>query len=114
MDNQMTLKPRISEKAYGLSQLNNVYVFQVPLDANKLSIARAVATQFGVTVETVNVMTTKGKTKRTVRKGGRAKMGKRVDMKKAYVTLKEGDSIVVFAAEDDKDKESAPKKKEKK
>jgi hypothetical protein len=44
-------------------------------------------------------MVTKGKAKRTYRKsGGRSVMGRRSDAKKAYVTLKEGDSIPVFEA----------------
>ena len=101
MSKSMILKPRISEKAYGLSQVNNVYVFQVPNDANKLTVAEAVAAQFEVTVLSVNISNTKGKVKRTYRKGGRPTTGQRSDVKKAYVTLKDGDSIAVFATEDD-------------
>lgn len=98
MDKSLSLKPRMSEKAYGLSQSQNVYVFDVPKDANKHSVARAVAAQFEVTVEKVNVANTKGKVKRTVRKGGRAATGRQSDTRKAYVTLKEGDSLPIFAA----------------
>ena len=97
----MTLKPRISEKAYALSQSANVYVFQVPAEANKLTVADAVTAQFGVSVNTVNIAVSKGKLKRTVRKGGRQSFGKRSDTKKAYVTLKDGDSIAVFPNEED-------------
>lgn len=109
----MVLKPRVSEKAYGHSQVLNTYVFEVPGDANKLTVADAVASQFDVTVEAVNILNVKGKTKRTIRKGGRASIGKRTDKKKAYVTLKDGDSIVIFAAEEEADTKEA-KKKEKK
>ncbi len=108
MSKSMILKPRVSEKAYGVSETSNTYVFQVPTDANKTTIADAVSAQFDVTVETVNVMNVKGKVKRTVRRGGKASIGKRVDIKKAYVTLKEGDSIVIFKAEDESNE--APKK----
>lgn len=111
MDKSMTIKPRISEKAYALSQTQNVYVMQVPADANKLTVANAISAQFDVTVTNVNINNAKGKTKRTVRKGGRSSFGKRPDVKKAYVTLKEGDSIAVFATDDDQ--EAKPKASEK-
>lgn len=94
----LVLKPRVSEKAYGLSQVRNTYVFDVERAANKHSIARAVSEQYGVTVTEVNVINQKGKTKRTVRKGGRPVMGRQSDVKKAYVTLKQGDSLPIFAA----------------
>ena len=113
MSLSMVLKPRISEKAYGLSQSSNTYVFQVPGDANKLTIATAIKDQFGVTVTNVNITNLKGKTKRTVRRGGRATNGSRSDIKKAYVTLIDGDSIAIFANEEDKS-DAKPAKKDKK
>lgn len=120
MSKSMTLRPRVSEKAYALSQAANVYVFEVPVDANRVTVTDAVQVQFDVTVSDVNILNVKGKVKRTVRKGGRQTMGKRRDFKKAYVTLKEGDSITLFPSENDADKAAAnpaaaPKaKKEKK
>jgi len=108
----MILKPRVSEKAYGQSQTMSTYVFVVPVDVNRHEVAGAVSAQFDVTVTDVNILNVKGKVKRTIRKGGRQTMGKDVDFKKAYVTLKEGDSIAVFATED---ADNEPKgKKEKK
>jgi large subunit ribosomal protein L23 len=99
----ITVKPRMSEKAYNHSVTRNVYVFQVPLDANKSTIKQAVEKQFDVTVLLVNTTVTKGKTKRQFQKRGKANTGTRVDIKKAYVTLKEGDSIPVFSnAEEEK------------
>ena len=114
MDKQMTLKPRMSEKTYGLSMTGNVYVFTVPGNATKQSVAAAVKAQFDVTVENVNMTVVKGKTKRTVRKGGRPTMGQRSDMKKAFVTLKEGDKLPFFETEDDKKSDKKDKKAEKK
>jgi large subunit ribosomal protein L23 len=112
MSKTLVLKPRVSEKAYGQSQTKNVYVFVVPTDVNRNQVADAVTAQFAVTVTGVNILNVKGKAKRTVRKGGKQSQGKDNDFKKAYVTLKEGDSIAVFATEDDK---AEPKgKKEKK
>ncbi len=98
MDKTTTLAPILSEKAYGLSQTHNTYVFAVPKGANKHTIARAVTAQFEVTVENVNVTNIGGKSKRTVRKNGRAVMGRQSDTRKAYVTLKDGDSLPIFAA----------------
>ncbi len=112
MEKTLVLKPRVSEKAYAESQ-QNVYVFGVDKHADKLSIARAVEAQFGVTVKSVNTVVSKGKAKRTIRKGGRPVAGRTSDFKKAYVTLKEGDSIALFAAAED-DKAEKPAKKEKK
>lgn len=101
MSKTMLLKPRISEKAYAMAQAKNVYVFQVPTDAGKLEIAQAVTAQFDVQVIDVNLMNVKGKVKRTIRRGGRATTGKRPDFKKAYVTLKAGEAIPIFASEDE-------------
>jgi large subunit ribosomal protein L23 len=95
---ETVLKPRMSEKAYGVSQLRNTYVFDVDGDANKHSVARAVSEQYTVTVLSVRVVNQKGKVKRTVRKGGRPAMGRQSDYKKAYVTLKAGDTLPIFAA----------------
>lgn len=113
MSKTLVLKPRVSEKAYALSQARNTFVFVVPNDANKVTVAEAVTAQFDVTVTEVNITNVKGKVKRTVRKGGRASTGRDNDFKKAYVTLKAGDTIAVFAAEDEADKKSAKKKETK-
>lgn len=88
--------PRATEKAYAQSQ-NNVYVFNVPLTANKQEIAAAVEAQFEVKVERIKTLVQSGKAIRFSR-GKRAQPGKttRKDSKKAYVTLAKGDSIQVF------------------
>jgi len=112
MENNLVLKPRMSEKSYGLSETRNVYVFDVPTDATKHTVARAVAAQFKVTVEAVNIVNVKGKVKRTVKKGGRAVSGARSDIKKAYVTLKDGDKLPFFESikEEEQKLEEADKK----
>lgn len=94
----MPLKPRMSEKAYALTNERNTYVFVVPGTANKVTVAEAVAEQFKVTVEAVNISITKGKVKRSYRRGGRPTVGRDNDIKKAYVRLKAGDQIPIFAA----------------
>ena len=98
-DTILLLQPRLSEKAYGLSQTHNVYVFDVPRNANRQSIAAAVKAQFDVSVLAVNVTNHKGKAKRTVSKGGRRSIGgMQSAVKKAYVVLKAGDTLPFFAS----------------
>jgi large subunit ribosomal protein L23 len=81
------LAPVITEKAALLSELNKV-VFRVAQDASKDEIAAAVEELFKVNVTKVNTLVVEGKTKRF-----RGRLGKRNDVKKAIVTLAEGQSI---------------------
>ncbi len=81
------LAPLITEKATLLSEQNKV-VFKVALDSTKEDIASAVEELFKVKVTKVNTLVQKGKTKRF-----RGRPGRRVDVKKAIVTLQEGQSI---------------------
>ena len=85
----VVLAPHITEKAT-LASENNAVVFKVANDATKPQIKEAVEAIFGATVANVNTVVVKGKTKRW-----KGKPYKRVDMKKAIVTLKDGDSIDV-------------------
>jgi large subunit ribosomal protein L23 len=100
------LRPRLSEKTFGLANDKTVYAFDVPATANKQTVARAVAAQFEVTVIDVRMLNIKGKAKRTVRKGGRAVSGSQSDRKKAYVTLKAGDKLPFFQTEEDEQKKA--------
>ena len=79
--------PVITEKATLLSEHNQV-TFRVPLEATKPEIKAAVEGLFNVKVSAVNTLRQKGKVKRY-----RGRVGKRVDYKKAIVTLAEGHSI---------------------
>ncbi len=93
---ELKIIPRMSEKSYAQAQ-NEIYIFDVPIKATKQQIGDAVAKQYDVAVQTVNVVVAKGKVKRSYRKGGTPIMGKRKNVKKAYVRLAEGNSIPVFA-----------------
>lgn len=97
--NPIAITPRTTEKAYGLSG-DSVYVFTVPLSANKQAIARAVEAQYEVKVVSVTTLVQNGKTVRYSR-GKNRYPGKttRSDSKKAYVRLAKGESIPVFATE---------------
>ncbi len=81
--------PVITEKATMGSEHGQV-TFKVPLSASKPRIKTAVETLFDVKVKGVNTLVQKGKNKRF-----RGIMGRRSDMKKAVVTLEEGQTIDV-------------------
>lgn len=85
------LKPVVSEKSYSLMD-EGKYTFLVDPRANKTEIKIAVETVFGVKVSSVNTMNRQGKRRRT-----KTGMGKRKDIKRAIVTLKEG-SIDIFGS----------------
>ncbi len=88
----MYLTPRISEKAIAMGE-RGTYVFDVPADANKIEVAKAVAASFNVEVTDVNIMITKGK--QVSRRYGK-NAGHRKDVKKAMVQLKMGQKITLF------------------
>ena len=83
------LSPHITEKSTLLSE-HNAVVFKVAGGATKPQIKAAVEALFGVSVSGVNTITTKGKTKRW-----KGRPYTRSDVKKAIVTLAEGQSIDV-------------------
>lgn len=85
---QVLLAPQISEKATMLAERNNQVIFIVTPDATKPEIKAAVELLFRVRVGSVQVMNTKGKTKRF----GRT-MGRRSDVRKAIVSLEAGQEI---------------------
>ena len=82
-------RPIITEKATMASEANAV-VFEVAIDSTKPQIKQAIEGLFGVKVKAVNTTITKGKQKRF-----RGQLGRRKDVKKAYVTLEEGNTIDV-------------------
>lgn len=83
------LAPHITEKSTLVSE-HNAVVFKVANDATKPEIKAAVEALFNVTVTGVNTITQKGKTKKW-----KGTPYTRSDMKKAIVTLKDGQSIDV-------------------
>jgi large subunit ribosomal protein L23 len=83
------LAPAITEKATMLSEHNKV-VFKVAKTATKPEIKAAVEALFGVKVTAVNTLVRKGKTKRF-----RGTLGQQSDVKRAVVTLAEGQTIDV-------------------
>ncbi len=81
------LRPIITEKAT-IANENGQVTFAVVMDATKPQIKAAVEMLFNVKVTAVNTIVQKGKAKTF-----RGRPGRRSDMKKAMVTLAEGQSI---------------------
>jgi len=83
------LGPHVSEKSTILTEESNQYTFKVTRDATKPEIQAAVESIFDVTVEELQVLNVKGKSKRSARGITR----KRPDWKKAYIRLQAGQEI---------------------
>jgi large subunit ribosomal protein L23 len=84
--------PRVSEKTARLQEVSNQYVFEVDREATKADIKSAVEQMFSVQVEKVTVMNVKGKSK-----AFRFRGGTRSGWRKAYVRLRDGQTIDVMA-----------------
>ena len=92
MDPYQIIKcPLITEKGMRYNEEHNTVVFQVEPRANKIQIKQAVETLFQVKVLHVNTLNMLGKKKRV-----RFREGKKPDWKKAYVTLRAGDTVTFF------------------
>jgi len=85
---QVLVAPVVSEKATMVAEKSNAVTFKVLQDATKHEIKAAVQLLFKVEVKGVSVVNTKGKAKRF----GRS-MGRRDNVRKAYVTLKPGQEL---------------------
>ena len=90
---QVLVAPIISEKATSVAEKHNQVMFKVLQDATKPEIKAAVELMFKVEVKGVSVVNTKGKTKRF----GKS-VGRRDNVRKAYVTLKPGFTIDFMGA----------------
>jgi len=87
---RLLLSPKVSEKAADLAS-NNIYVFNVPVTAEKIEIANAVSQLYGVKV--LKVRTARGMGKPVYRG---YKKGRRIQWKKAFVSVKKGQSIDLY------------------
>ena len=85
---QVLIAPIVSEKATMAAEKHNQVLFKVMRDATKPEIKAAVELMFKVTVDSVQTVQHKGKTKRFA-KG----VGRRDHVKKAYVCLAAGQEL---------------------
>ena len=85
---QVLVAPHVSEKGTMLADTSNQHVFKVLPDATKSEVKQAVEHIFKVKVDKVSILNIKGKVKRS-----KGKLGKRSDLRKAYVSLVGKDDI---------------------
>ncbi|MGQ9818809.1 MAG: 50S ribosomal protein L23 [Candidatus Kapaibacteriales bacterium] len=88
-------KPIVTEKAMKLGDLRQ-YVFEVDPKANKIQIKQAIEKMFEVNVVSIRTVRVKGKARSRFTKRG-VMRGRTPLKKKAYVTLKEGQSIEIVS-----------------
>ncbi len=88
---QILVRPLITEKNNLLRETENEYVFEVHRTANKIQVAEAVEVLFAVKVNEVRTLIQHGKMRRVG-----VHTGKRSNYKKAFVKLREGDTIDFF------------------
>ena len=92
----MIIKPLVTEKMTKTTETFNRFGFIVRPEANKLEIKKEVEAMYDVTVVDVNTMNYAGKNKSRYTKAGLVK-GRTNAVKKAIVTLKEGDTIDFYS-----------------
>ena len=90
------IKPVISEKANYLSDLRNAYSFLVDTKANKIEIKKAIEEAYSVKVADVRTMIYVPKVSAKYTKKG-LQVGRTNKLKKAVVTLAEGEVIDIFS-----------------
>ncbi len=107
MTKTLPLKPRMSEKAYAISQAVNTYTFDVPPAATKDMVKKAVESQYKAEVMSVNIANLAGKTKRAYRRRGQRSIGQRATISKAYVRLAKDHKLPIFEAVAEAEKKAA-------
>lgn len=90
LTSRILIKPLITEKATNLG-VENKYIFEVSSKANKIEVKKAIQSLYGVEPIKVNIINMGGKEVRYGKTQGQTK-----NIKKAIVTLKEGDKIDIF------------------
>ncbi len=97
MANNILIKPLVTEKSTKSGEKMGKYAFKVVKTANKLEIKKAIEAAYNVKVEAVNTHVNVGKRKVRQTKGG-ISSGIKSAYKKAYVTLKKGETIDFYGS----------------
>lgn len=87
------IRPLLTEKASMLQELQNTYAFEVGTNVSKIEIKQTIQELFGVQVTKVCTQVVRGKNKRFGRY-----YGKRSNLKKALVTVAEGESLDFYTS----------------
>ena len=90
-DQDVVKRPLITEKNERAREAARQFAFEVHRDATKIQVKQAVEQLFSVHVTAVRTAIARGKNKRV----GKS-VGQRPNWKKAFVTLREGETIALF------------------
>ncbi|MCY4010949.1 MAG: 50S ribosomal protein L23 [Candidatus Saccharibacteria bacterium] len=92
------IQPHLTEKTANLAQAQNVYVFKLSPQLNCSEIKKLLEAEYKVNIIKLRTMIIKGKSAASIHLKTRSRSagGKRSDFKKAYATLKAGQSIPIF------------------
>jgi large subunit ribosomal protein L23 len=93
---RVLIRPLVTEKSNQVTEKQNKYVFIVERKSTKVQIKHAVQTYFNVEVVAVNTSITPGKVTTKMTKKGMVS-GRKSAAKKAYITLKEGNTIDIYS-----------------
>ena len=93
MNNDIKLAKVVSEKSFAMADAGTAYTFYVPFDMTKIEIAKKIAAEYKVKVDSVRTITRPGKMKKDWKKNI---LRRAEDRKKAVVILKKGETIKDF------------------
>lgn len=96
----INFKPNVTERAFALAA-EGKYTFLVDKNVNKNQVKSSIESYFKVNVTAVNIINIPGKVKKT-----KGMTGRRKDISKAIVTVKKGEKIDIFEAEETSDKKT--------
>ena len=86
------IQPVLTEKALRLKDMENQYIFNVALDANKIEIKAAIEKRFSVKVKSIRTENVKPKPRQRFTRSGKVR-GYTSRWKKAFITLQQGDKL---------------------
>ncbi len=94
--NDIILKPILTEKMADLGERLNRYAFEVSSKVNKIEIKNAIENAYGVNVKAVNTMKQGGGVRKMKYTNRGVSFQRNKLIKKAIVTLEEGDTIDLY------------------
>lgn len=98
MSQEILYRPVLTEKMTALGDTHRQYAFEVDSRANKIDIARVIAKKYNVKIDSIRTIRVKGKKKKQMTRRGVLE-GKRPLVKKAIITIADGQKIDFFGTE---------------
>lgn len=93
---QVLISPLLTEKTNALRDKENTYVFKISSRANKALVISSIKEVFNVLPLACRIVNVSGKKKRIMARRTPGKAGRTSSWKKAYISLKDGDTLNIF------------------